>query len=135
MVKKNGKTDYRSFTIEGSSIGFEGAKLISKTPGGAATKAANKLFRLIEKDSGYARFKNDKIVQFILREQTSGSSHKILAYDAKKVKLDEPIEREFPNPKDPSNPIVYKITHAVKVKALREHEVHSALKPKLGGAQ
>jgi hypothetical protein len=133
MVKKHGQ-DYRSFTIEGSSIGFEGAKLISKSPSGAATKAANKLFRLLEKESKYARFKSDAVVQFIIRESTAGSAHKFLAYDARKVKLPTPITREFPNKADPSNPIKYVITHKVKVKALKEHELHTALKAKFGGS-
>ena len=130
MVKKNGE-DYRSFTIEGSSVGFEGAKLVSKTPGAAAQKAGNKLFNLVKKDAGFSRFKNVSVIQFIIREQTLGSIHKTFPYDARVVKLDVPITREFPNKKDPSNPIVYKIDHKVKIKALKEHEVHSSLQSKL----
>jgi hypothetical protein len=133
MPQKNGQA-YRSFTIEGSSIGFDGAKLISKSPSGAATKAANKLFRLIEKESKYSRFKSDSVVQFIIREQTVGSAKKFHAYDARKVKLDTPVTREFPNKKDPANPIKYVITHKVKVKALKEHELHTALRAKFGGS-
>lgn len=125
MVKKAGESGYRSFTIEGSTIGFSGAKLISRTPGGAAKKAGNKLLKLAEKDSD---FKNVNVLQFLIRETTQGSSNKTLAYDAKKVKLDTPIERKFPNKADPGKPKVYVITHEVKVKALKEHEVHDKLK-------
>jgi hypothetical protein len=126
MVKKEGKSDFfRSFTVAGSSIGFEEGKYVSKTPGSAAKKIARKLHSLIEKDSKYARYKGEKTVQFIMRETTMGSDHKTFAYDAEKSKLAEPITRTFPNGKD------YVITHAYKAKALFPHEVHSSLQHKM----
>lgn len=129
MVKKvNPKTkkveDYRSFTVEGSSIGFEEGKFVSRNPGGAAKKVARKLHKLIETDSKYSRFNNNE-VQFILRETTVGSSHKTLAYQAHKNKLATPVVRTLPNGKE------YTITHEYKALALREHEVHASLKSKL----
>lgn len=131
MVKKasNPSKEYRSFVLEGSSIGFEGAQFVSASPGGAASKAGNKLFRLIAKDSGYARFKRDEVVQFIIREITKGSSGKIYAYDARKEKLDTPVERKFPAKNGETNIVV--ITDKIKVKALKEHEVHSSLQKHL----
>ena len=126
MVKKANKSgEYRSFTVEGSSIGYEEGKFISKTPGGAAKKVARKLHRLIEDDRAFARYKNDKDVQFILRETTQGSAHKTLAYQAHKKKLAEPVVRKFPNGTE------YTITHEYKALALKEHEVHPSLKSKL----
>jgi hypothetical protein len=130
MVKKNGKEGYRSFTIEGSSISFEGGEFISKTPGGAASKVANKLYRLIYSKSEYARYRSDGVVQFIIREKTQGSAHKTFAYDAKRTKLPTPIKREIPNKKT-GKPTVYEITHKVKVKALKESEIRSGLKQKM----
>lgn len=125
MVKKEGSKDFfRSFTIAGSSIGFEEGKYVSKTPGSASKKIARKLHSLIEKDSKYSRYKGEKI-QFIMRETTLGSDHKTFAYDAVKNKLAVPITRTFPNGKQSV------ITHEYKAKALFEHEVHASLQHKL----
>lgn len=129
MVKKAGKSgEYRSFTVEGSSIGFEGGVLVSKTPGSAALKVSRKLFRMVAKEPSYSRFKSDSFVQFIIRETTQGSSHKILAYEGHKMKLSPPVERKLPNGE------TYMIEFQYKAKALKEHQVHDSLKPKLGGA-
>jgi hypothetical protein len=141
MVKKssNPNKEYRSFTIEGSSIGFEGGKFISLSPGSAASKAGTKLFRLVKKDPEY-KGKASDVIQFIIRETTQGSKSKTLAYDAKVVKLSPPVERIFPNPKyDSSKPedesnqkyTVSLVTEKVKIKALKEHEVHSSLQERM----
>lgn len=128
MVKKAGKSgEYRSFTVEGSSIGFEDGKFVSKSPSAAAQKIGRKLFRLIAKEPGYARFKTDSVVQFIVRETTQGSSHKIFAYEGHKKKLSKPVERKLPNGE------TYIIEFEYKAKALHDNDVHDSLKPKLGG--
>jgi hypothetical protein len=127
MVKKQGKSgEYRSFTIEGSSIGFDGGKFLSKTPGEASTKVGRKLFRLVNKESKFARFKGDKTFQFILRETTQGSAHRVFAYEAHKKKLDTPLERKLPTG------VVLIIEDEIKTYALKEHQVHDSLKPHLG---
>ena len=125
MVKKQGKEGYRSFTVEGSSIGFEKGTFVSMDPGGAARKIARRLHKLIEEDVSYARFKNDSDVQFIMRETTQGNPHKVFAYQAHKKKLDTPILRKFPNDR------VSTITHIYKAMALKEHQVHPTLKSKM----
>lgn len=130
MVKKasNPNVTYRSFTIEGSSIGYKGGEYVSPNPGQAARKMGTKLLRMLEKDATYQRFKHDDHVQFILREKTQGSTIKALAYKAEKLMLDKPVERKFPNPKNQAEPIIVKITHKTVVKALKAHEVHDSLK-------
>lgn len=124
MVKKAGKSAefFRSFTIEGSSIGFTGGVFVSKTPGSASKKATRKLFKVLHEDSEYARFRGDKKMQFILRESTQGSSHKTLAYDGYKNKLSPPVVRKLPGGKE------YVIEFEYKTKALKEHQVHDSLK-------
>jgi hypothetical protein len=123
MVKKasNPTKEYRSFTLEGSSIGHDGGTYVSMTPGGAAKKIGNKLFRLVESGE-YTHPSSNNTVQMIIREQTVDSSHKTFAYQAHKEKLSKPIVRELPNGKK------LEITHALRVHALKEHEIHHTLK-------
>ena len=129
MVKKssNPEKNFRSFTIEGSSIGFEGGSYISSVPSGAAKKVGRKLFSLVEKDPSYTKFKGDKVMQFILRETTQGSAHKTFPYDAHKIKLAKPVQLPWKNSK--GEPLT--VEYSYKVFALKEHEVHSALQSKL----
>ena len=119
MVKKSSNPDvsYRSFKIEGSSIGFEGGKFISKTPTGAAKKVSRKLFDLVQKNHEYAKYKSDKDVQFIIRESTQGSSHKTYAYEGHKVVLSQPVVRVLPNGTEYTIEFEYK-TFALKDKVL-----------------
>jgi tryptophan synthase beta subunit len=126
MVKKANKPneEYRSFSIEGSSIEFFGGKFISKTPGGAAKKAGRKLYSMIDKEPEFAKYKKDEMVQFIIRETTLGSAHKLFAYDAYKIRLDEPVVRKLPNGGE------YTIEFVYKVRALKENELHEHLRSK-----
>jgi hypothetical protein len=125
MVKKaNRSGDYRSFKIEGSSIGYEGSTFVSANPGDSARKAARKLHSLVEKDPEYSRFRSDKLIQVILRETTQGSKHGIYAYDTYKVKLADPVERKLPNGD------TYLVEHTYKAKALKEQDVGANLKRK-----
>lgn len=119
MVKKSSNPDasYRSFKVEGSSIGFEGGKFISKTPTSAAKKVSRKLFDLIQKSPEFSKYKSDKDVQFIIRESTQGSSHKTYAYEGIKVKLSQPVVRVLPNGSEYTIEFEYK-THALKDKEI-----------------
>lgn len=129
MVKKANKSgEYRSFKIEGSSIGYEGSTFVSASPGDSARKAGRKLYNLVDKNSEYARFRNDKLIQVILRETTQGSKHGLFAYDTYKVKLDEPVERKLPNGS------TYVVEYTYKAKALKEQDLSAGLKRKFQNA-
>ena len=69
---------YDSFTISQSSIGETGHRFISKSPYGAALKAAATLF---------GKNSSSKNIEFIIQKTTRGSSRKLYAYTANNVKL------------------------------------------------
>lgn len=89
-------TPKRTFTIQGSDLGFEGGKYKSKIPGLAARKAAKQLFRMLEnKDNKpewkkYHKFIHTKL-KFILRETSRGSDKATHYYEATIIKLPKPI--------------------------------------------
>jgi hypothetical protein len=70
-----------TYTIEKSESGFTGGRYNSKTPGGAAKKAATRLFKNT----------NKKILNLTIRQTTQGSNKKLYKYEAKRIKLDKPI--------------------------------------------
>jgi hypothetical protein len=70
-----------TYTIEKSESGFVGGRYNSKTPGGAAKKAATRLFRTT----------NKKSLKFTIRQTTQGSDKKLYKYEAKRVKLAKPV--------------------------------------------
>ena len=124
MVKgSDSSKDYRSFSIAGSAIGYDGSRFISETPAGAANKAAKRLFQLARKDPEFKHFKSATSIKFILIEATRGSGEKTYFYDGYRKPLPKPhVQREFPNPKDPDNPIVVTYTHKIVVRAGMEHD-------------
>ena len=125
MVKKANRTgDFRSFTIEGSSINFSGSQLVSATPGGAAKKSTTILFNLIKNEPKFARYKSDDKVQFILRETTIGSKKKTYAYDGYKEILDPPLVRKVGNSE-------WTQTFKTKAIALHEDDINETLKKHL----
>lgn len=98
----------RTFTIQGSDIGFQGGVYKSTTsPVVAARKASNMLFRMIQhgvqytsnpseykkyKDMAkYANYKNQKTIKILLRETTRNGTGKSYYYEATMKKLDEPV--------------------------------------------
>jgi hypothetical protein len=129
MVKKATKPEkeYRSFTIQGSSIGFQGGSYISTSPSGAAKKAAKQLFKLVEKEEEYKKYDDEKIIQFILRETTKGSKHKTYPYDGKKNKFPKPVE--LPIKDKNGNPLL--VEYEFRAVPLKEHEVRSYLQEHL----
>lgn len=98
----------RTFTIQGSDIGFIGGTYRASSPYSAGKKAARQLFRVIAygvkyhanpsapelakyaKFSKFARFKNDRTIKFLLRETTRSSEKRSFYYDAIQVTLDQP---------------------------------------------
>lgn len=129
MVKKANKSgDYRSFKIEGSSIGFEGGKFISSSPASAAKKAGRKLHKMIDTEAPFARYRGDKLIQVIIRETTLGSAQKLFAYDIYKVKLSTPTVRTLPNGSE------YTIDFEYKIKALKEQDMPKTLRPLMQNA-
>ena len=70
-----------TYTIEKSESGFVGGRYNSKTPGGAAKKAATRLFKNT----------NKKVIKFTIRQTTQGSDKKLYKYEAKRIKLDKPV--------------------------------------------
>jgi len=97
----------RSFTIDKCEVTLssETSRYISKTPAGAAAKAARRIFSSI---------KNTKKeeVRFTLRETTQGSSGKMYRYIGIREKFDEPKIIRISG-KDVA------ITHKFKVKSCR----------------
>ena len=94
-------SELRSFTIEESTYKFDGGRYLSKTPGGAAKKAARRIFE----DMG----SKVKPVKFILRESTSGSAKKTFCYAASKEIYDKPVTVKIGN-----SEVVYKHKYVVK---------------------
>lgn len=86
----------RFFTIQGSDLGFEGGRYKGGEPSQAARKAAKQLFRMVENKAGksewkkYAHFKSYKVLKFILREASRGSSKHTHYYEATVIPLPEP---------------------------------------------
>ncbi len=100
------KKSKRTFTIQGSAIGFEGGRYKHNEVNRAAYKAGRQLFRIIKrgklyrsnpseyakyaKYSIYAHHDLDKPIKFLLRETTSGSNKETYYYDAIMHKLNAP---------------------------------------------
>ena len=86
----------RTFTIQGSDLGYEGGRYKGTEPSQAARKAAKQLFRMVENKGKkaawkkYERFSNFKVLKFILREASRGSNKATHYYEAKVVPLSEP---------------------------------------------
>ena len=70
-----------TYTVENSETGFSGGRYKSKTPSGAAKKAASRIFKST----------NKKIITLTIRETTQGSDKKLYKYEAKRIKLAKPI--------------------------------------------
>lgn len=105
------KQEFRTFTIQGSDIGFTGGiykvKKEDGVPSSAARKAGSVLFRVVRngakyhhkpkefpqfaKFSKYAKYAKDKTIKFLLRETTRGSSKESFYYEASVIELKDPI--------------------------------------------
>jgi hypothetical protein len=81
----------RTFSIEGSSIGFRGGRYVGLTPVQAAKKAGKALFTRIDNNAHFRRYKKAKVVKFMLRETTKGSVHDEYFYQVKRVEKKEPV--------------------------------------------
>ena len=113
----------RFFTIDSSSIGFTGGRFKVKvgkgSRGSAAKKAGKRLFQIVKEGRYNNNSSKPQRITFELREVTKGSDHKVTKYSAVLKKLNTPRERQFPNPKDPSNPIIVKYNNEVVVQAIQ----------------
>lgn len=113
MVKKNGNTGLRSFTIE--KVGKQGScmtkgsggRFISKGHLGAASKAFTKLCRM-------KKIKGQCTLLVSMRETTRGSACKVRSYMCKRMKLAKPLVMKAGTPSE------YKIHYASKVKAVKK---------------
>jgi hypothetical protein len=76
---------HRSFTVEKSEVAIpsESTRYISRTPAGAAAKAARRIFAGIKNA-------NKTEVRFTIRETTQGSVGKMYRYIGIREKLDKP---------------------------------------------
>ncbi len=97
----------RSFTVIKSEVGMpsESSRYISKTPSGAAAKAARRIF-----DNAKSAKKTE--IRFTIQETTQGSANKMYRYIGKREKFDKPkivvlAGKEIP------------ITHKFSVKSCR----------------
>lgn len=125
----------RTFTIQGSDIGYAGGVYKSTSgPAHAAKKAARILFRMVAhgvkyhsnpkenkkfaKFGKYAAFSKDKTIKFLVRETTQGSEKKSYYYEAEMSKLRSPIIIN-------RNGVEVKIEHKYDVKVCHEsHNYH-----------
>ena len=97
---------YDSFTIYESSTDYSGSRFISKTPFGAAGKAATRIFNEAGPRTDY--------VNFVLRKTTLNSDHKYYAYDAELELLNPPLKITLKGPNGPVVKIVKKKMHVKK---------------------
>jgi hypothetical protein len=106
-------SDKRNFTIESAEIklpeDYQG-RFESRTPGGAALKAARRLFAIAAKLRGAAKKKEN--IRFVLRETTIGSAKKEYNYIAMKRKLDAPVDIT-------RGDVTITVTHEYKVKSCK----------------
>ena len=133
--------EYRSFTIQGSDIGFSGGSYKVKNsqdgqvgvPLSAAQKAASALFRVVRngvkyhkdpkgnpksaKFAKYAKWAKEKTIKFLLRETTRGSSKESFYYEASIVELKNPITVN-------RNGVEVVIKHKVSVKVCHDPHNH-----------
>ena len=104
-------SDKRSFTIESAEIklpeNYQG-RFESKTPGGAALKAARRLFQI----ASAKRKSKKEMIRFVLRETTQGSEKKQYQYIGMKRKLDEPVQIS-------RGDATITVTHEYKVKSCK----------------
>lgn len=90
------KKDKRTFTIQGSDIGYGGGRYTGDGPGVAARHAAKQLVRMVENKKKldefkqYAKFASSKSIKFIIREITRGSNKTSYYYEATVVPLPTP---------------------------------------------
>lgn len=75
-----------TYTVYKSLFGT-GGRYKSSTPMSAAKKAASKLFKKMDESKGSSY----KTIHFAIRETTSGSTHKVFKYVAKRVELAKPV--------------------------------------------
>jgi hypothetical protein len=81
-----------TYTIDYSCIKVSGGRYKSKSPTGAAKKAATRLFK---KAQTMPKYKNLKKLTFCIRETTQGSSNNMYDYSAERIKLAKPLVREI----------------------------------------
>jgi len=117
-----GGSSKRTFTIQGSDLGFEGGRYKSKTPSLAAKKAAKQLFRMVEnKDhksewKKYSEFSSTNKINFILREMTQGSKKDHFYYEGSVTKLKTPLIVS-------KGGVEITITKKINIKTLLPHEL------------
>lgn len=91
MVKCNNGDECRSFKISGAGIPFTGGRYVGKTFSIASKRAASMLYRKVNNDPSFAKYKSKPSIKFILKETTKGSAKKTKAYIVNRVELDKPI--------------------------------------------
>ena len=119
----------RTFTIQGSDLGYEGGRYTGNTPSVAARHAAKQLVRMVENKKKlsdwkkYERFASSKNIKFILRELTRGSNKATHYYEANVVPLPEPkvIIRDG---------VEITVTKTIYVKTCNENMVYVGQTPK-----
>jgi hypothetical protein len=108
-----------TYTIAGSTIGFDGGRYKSKTPSAAAKKAGTRLFKEAE-----SKKKKINEVKFFLRQTTRGSKHTIYQYHVIRKKLATPSVVTIGDKK-----IVYNFEIKVTPCQMSEAEVKSCKMP------
>jgi hypothetical protein len=108
-----------TYTIAGSTIGFDGGRYKSKTPSAAAKKAGTRLFKEAE-----SKKKKINEIKFFLRQTTRGSKHNIYQYHVIRKKLATPSVVTIGDKK-----IVYNFEIKVTPCQMTEAEVKSCKMP------
>jgi hypothetical protein len=109
------KDKERFFTIQSSSIGFDGGRFK-----GTRSRAANKAGSRLYKVAGGTHDDNSRrpsSISFELREVTRGSDRKVSSYVAKYERLSCPRVQRFPDPNNPEKDVTVTYTHKVVVRA------------------
>ena len=108
----------RTFRLVWSEIGYESppqSYFRARTPGAAARKYGTRLFKLRNTPPYDAVRGDPTTIKLVLQETTRGSSKPRVFYRVKRVPLDEPVARTFPNGR------VVTITHKIVAKRCDPH--------------
>jgi RNA 3'-terminal phosphate cyclase len=91
IYKMSAVADKRVFKVQGSTIGFKGGRYTGKTPVQAAKKAAKSLFKRLDTQGAFAKYKDTTKIKLMIRETTRGHVNDVYYYEATRDKLSTPI--------------------------------------------
>jgi hypothetical protein len=90
-IKMSATDSKRVFRVQGSTIGFKGGRYVGKTPVQAAKKAAKSLFKRLDTQAAFAKYKDVSKIKLMIRETTRGHINDVYYYEATRDKLSTPV--------------------------------------------